>query len=77
VHCFKRGIDEKGFVSRLDEIFDMADELNISISDVLVKISQRTTQLTASLNEPIQQRQNNVKNFTIVPPSPVCFLAII
>jgi hypothetical protein len=43
VHCFKRGTDEKGFVSRLDEIFDMADELNISISDVLVKISQRTT----------------------------------
>ena len=43
VHCFKREMDEKEFVSQIDEILQMAYESNIPISDVLVKISQKTT----------------------------------
>jgi predicted HAD superfamily phosphohydrolase len=41
VRCFKREMEEKELLSKLDEIFQMAYELDIPISDVLVKISQR------------------------------------
>jgi hypothetical protein len=33
-------MDEKEFLSKMDEIFQMAIDLDIPISDVLVKISQ-------------------------------------
>ena len=35
--CFKQGIDEKQFVARIDEIFQMVFELEIPIADVLVQ----------------------------------------
>ena len=35
VHCFKREMEEKELLSKLDEIFQMAYELDIPISDVL------------------------------------------
>jgi methionine synthase II (cobalamin-independent) len=43
IYSFQLGIDEKEFISKTDEILQMAYELNIPISDVLVKISQKTT----------------------------------
>jgi hypothetical protein len=43
VHCFKREIDVNEFLSKMDEILQMAYELDIPISDVLIKISQKNT----------------------------------
>ena len=43
IYSFQLGIDEKEFISKTDEILQMAYESNIPISDVLVKISQKTT----------------------------------
>jgi transcriptional regulator with XRE-family HTH domain len=43
VYCFKREMDEKELLSKLDEILQMAYELDIPISDVLKKISQKKT----------------------------------
>jgi hypothetical protein len=43
IYRFHLGIDEKEFVSKIDEILQMAYELNIPIPDVLVKISQKIT----------------------------------
>jgi transcriptional regulator with XRE-family HTH domain len=40
IYSFKRGMEEKEFVSKIDEILQMAYEFDIPISDVLVKISQ-------------------------------------
>jgi hypothetical protein len=43
MYCFRPGIDEKEFLSKTDEILQMAYGSNVPISDVLVKISQKTT----------------------------------
>ena len=37
-------IEEKQFVARIDEIFQMVFELEIPIADVLVRLSQHTKQ---------------------------------
>jgi hypothetical protein len=37
-------MDEKEFVSKMDEIFQTANDLNIPIPDVLEKISQKKNQ---------------------------------
>ena len=42
VYCLRMGIDEKQFLSKTDEIPQMEYESNIPISDVLVKVSQKT-----------------------------------
>jgi hypothetical protein len=39
IYSFQQGIDEKEYLSKTIEILQMAYELNIPISDVLVKIS--------------------------------------
>jgi predicted HAD superfamily phosphohydrolase len=44
IYCFKREMDEKEFVSKMDEIFQTANDLNIPIPDVLEKISQKKNQ---------------------------------
>ena len=43
VHSFQHEMDEKEFLSKMDEIFQSAINLDIPISDVLVKISQKKT----------------------------------
>ena len=43
VHSFQHEMDEKEFLSKMDEIFQSAINLEIPISDVLVKISQKQT----------------------------------
>ena len=43
IYSFQLGIDEKEFLSKTDEILRMAFDLDIPISDVLLKISQKTT----------------------------------
>ena len=44
VHSFQHEMDEKEFLSKMDEIFQSAIDLDIPISDVLVKISQKKNQ---------------------------------
>jgi hypothetical protein len=41
VHSFQQEMDEKEFLSKTDEIFQSAIDLDIPISDVLVKIVKR------------------------------------
>jgi hypothetical protein len=41
VHSLHLEIDEREFLSKMDEILQMAYELDIPISDVLIKISQK------------------------------------
>ena len=43
VHSFQLEMDTKEFLSKMGEILQMAFDLEISISDVLVKISQMKT----------------------------------
>ena len=43
VHSFQLEMDEKEFLSKMDEIFQSAIDLDIPISDVLVKINQKKT----------------------------------
>jgi hypothetical protein len=43
VHSFQHEMDEKEFLSKMDEIFQSAINLEIPISDVVVKISQKKT----------------------------------
>jgi hypothetical protein len=44
IHAFQQEMDEKEFLSKMDEIFQSAIDLDIPISDVLVKISQKKNQ---------------------------------
>jgi hypothetical protein len=44
IYCFKQEMDEKEFVSKVDEIFQTANDLNIPIPDVLEKISRKKNQ---------------------------------
>jgi hypothetical protein len=41
IYCFKQEMDEKEFVSKMDDMFQMANDLGILIPDVLEKISQK------------------------------------
>jgi hypothetical protein len=43
IYCFKREMNEKEFISKVNEIFQMAYELEIPIADVLVKINQKAS----------------------------------
>ena len=42
VYHFQLEIDEKEFVSKIDEIIQMAYEFDIPISDVLIQLNQQT-----------------------------------
>ena len=59
VHCFRRGMDEKEFVSRIDETFDLAGK-TIPISDVHLYLSQKTRQLQG-LDREIAKRDNRIR----------------
>jgi hypothetical protein len=41
IYCFKQEMDEKEFVSKMDDMFQMANDLGILIPGVLEKISQK------------------------------------
>ena len=60
VHCFRRGMGEKEFVSRIDETFDWADGKTIPISDVHLYVSQKTRQLQ-DLDREIAKRENRIR----------------
>ena len=60
VHCFRRGMGEKEFVSRIDETFDWANDQTIPISDIPLYISQKTRQLE-DLDKEIAKRENRIR----------------
>ena len=41
IYSFRRGMEEKDFVSKIDEILQMAYEFDIPIPDVLIKLGQK------------------------------------
>jgi len=45
VHCFIEGISEKEFVSKVDEAFDLASELNTTIGGIASQISLKKMEL--------------------------------
>jgi hypothetical protein len=45
VHCFRQGKNEKDFISKIDEVFDLAAELDTSIWGINSQISQRRVQI--------------------------------
>jgi hypothetical protein len=44
-HCFKHGVSEKEFVSKIDEICNMLDNVEFSLNDLPVYIVQKKIQL--------------------------------
>jgi transcriptional regulator with XRE-family HTH domain len=44
-HCFKHGMSEKEFVSKIDEICNMLDNVEFSLNDLPVYIVQKKIQL--------------------------------
>jgi hypothetical protein len=60
VRCFRRGIGEKEFVSRIDETFDWAVDRTVPISDIHLYIGQKTTQLK-NLDMEIAKRENRIR----------------
>ena len=55
-HCFKRGMSEKEFVSKIDEICNMLDNVDLSLNDLPVYIVQKKIHLE-SLDKTILERQ--------------------
>jgi len=59
-YCFKHGISEKEFLSKIDEICNMLDSLGLSLDDLSVYIVQKKIQLEA-LDEEISERQEQIR----------------
>lgn len=58
-HCFKRGMSEKEFVSKIDEICNMLDNVDFSLNDLPIYIVQKKIQLE-SLDKKILERQEQI-----------------
>jgi flagellar biosynthesis chaperone FliJ len=59
-YCFKRGIAEKEFLSKIDEICNMLDSLDFSLDDLPVYIVQKKTHLE-SLDKEISETQEKLR----------------
>jgi hypothetical protein len=59
-HCFRQNINNKEFISKIEEISKMANNLDISIFNIPVFINQKTKQLT-ELNKEIAIKQRQIK----------------
>jgi chromosome segregation ATPase len=60
IHCFRKEIDSKEFVSKIEEISKPANKLDISIFNIPVFINQKTKQLT-ELDKEIAIKQRQIK----------------
>ncbi len=60
VHCFIDGTNEKEFVSKVDEVFDMAAELNTSIWGIVSQITQKKMEI-AELDKKIAEKKEDLK----------------
>jgi hypothetical protein len=59
-HCFRQEKSEKEFVLKIDEVFDIAADLNTSIWDINSKINQKTTQIK-ELDKKIADKQEDLR----------------
>lgn len=59
-YCFKHGMAEKEFVSKIDEICDMLDSLDFSLDDLPVYIVQKKIHLE-SLDKEASERQEKIR----------------
>jgi hypothetical protein len=59
-HCFRQNINNKEFVSKIEEISKTANKLDISIFNIPAFINQKTKQLT-ELNKEISIKQRQIK----------------
>ncbi len=60
VHCFIDGTNEKEFVSKVDEVFELASELNTSIGGIDSQINQKKMELI-ELDKKIAKKQEELK----------------
>jgi hypothetical protein len=60
IHCFKKEIDSKEFVSKIYEVSNLAYNFDVSIFNIPVFINQKTKQLT-ELNKEIAIKQRQIK----------------
>ena len=59
-YCFIQGLDEKEFVSKIDEVSDLASYLKVPIVDMPSHISQKTEQLDL-LDKETTKRQGTIR----------------
>ena len=59
-YCFIQGLDEKEFVSKIDEVSDLASYLKVPIVDMPSHIRQKTEQLDL-LDKEITKRQGTIR----------------
>ena len=60
VHCFIEGKSEKEFVSQVDEVFEMASELNTTIWGINSQINQKKTEII-ELDKKIAKKQDDLE----------------
>ena len=60
IHCFKKQISKKEFVSNIDKLSNLAHGLNISMNDIPDYINQMTKELDI-LNKELSIRQQQIK----------------
>ncbi len=60
VHCYIEGTSEKDFISKIDEVFDIAAEFDTSIWDINSQIRQRTRQIK-DLDKKIAEKQEGLR----------------
>ena len=58
-HCFREGKSEKEFVSKIDEVFDIAADLNSSIWNINSKINQKAMEIE-KLDKKIAGKQEDL-----------------
>ncbi len=63
VHCYIEGTSEKDFISKIDEVFDMAAEFDTSIWDINSQISEKTRQIK-DLDKKIAEKQEDLRKIT-------------
>ncbi len=60
VHCFIEGTNEKDFLSKVDEVFEMASELNTSIWEIDSQINRKKMEVI-ELDKKIAEKQEDLK----------------
>ena len=60
IHCFRRAINNKEFISKIEEISNLSKSLDISIFNIPAFINQKTKQLT-ELDKEIALKQRQIK----------------
>ncbi len=63
VHCYIEGTNEKEFVSKVDEVFEMASELGTSIWEIDSQINRKKTEII-ELDKEIAEKQEILKKIT-------------